>query len=461
MKNPSKPLSIVVGGAFAALCAGNTSAGEASLAGLDAAAPPQQFIVHVTPGSDAVRSRAALEAALQRAAVPLGTSRRGPPRMQLVRQMAVGPMVVRAQRPLDVAEAARWMQDIAQDPQVDYVEVDRILTASLDPDDPRVREQWAFSRSAAALNVRPAWDRATGTGQVVAIIDTGRTRHPELDANTLPGYDFISRAAMAGDGDGRDGIPDDTGDSQWGRPSSWHGTHVAGTVAALTHNGQGVAGTAFDARLVHVRVLGKGGGHASDIADGMVWAAGGPVPGVPRNAHPARVLNLSLGGPGPCGRATQAAVDSAIARGATVVVAAGNSNADVARFTPANCRGVVAVAATTAQGARAGFSNHGSGITLAAPGENILSTLNSGRTAPAAPGYAVYSGTSMASPHVAGVVALMQSAAGGTLSPAQVVRILRSTARPLPGPCSGGCGAGIANAAGAVDAALDVAASAR
>src|SRR5690606_26395292 len=134
--------------------------------------------------------------------------------------------------------------------------------------------------------------------------------HLELDANTLPGYDFISNAGVAGDGNGRHANPDDPGDSQWGKPSSWHGTHVAGTVAALTNNGQGVAGTAFKARLVHARVLGKGGGYTSDIADAIVWSAGGRVNGVPDNAHPAKALNLSLGGSGSCDRAMQAAVDS-------------------------------------------------------------------------------------------------------------------------------------------------------
>lgn len=454
MKVQCKALSTAVAAALAILCSATAGAGEVSLAGLGATSHHQQFIVHYKAGGDAGQVRAAWDASLSRAASTLRDARGNPPRMQFLRQLATGPMVVRSARPLDVAEAEQWMRSLANDPLVDHVEIDRILQPALDPDDPRLGEQWGFSNGNASLNVRPAWGMATGEGQVVAIIDTGRTRHPELDANTLPGYDFISNAGVAGDGNGRDANPDDPGDSQWGKPSSWHGTHVAGTVAALTNNGQGVAGTAFKARLVHARVLGKGGGYTSDIADAIVWSAGGRVNGVPDNAHPAKALNLSLGGSGSCDRAMQAAVDSAIRNGATVVVAAGNSNADVSRFTPANCRGVIAVAATTSRGARAGFSNFGTGITLAGPGEGILSTINTGRTSPGAPGYAVYSGTSMAAPHVAGVVALMQSAAGGTLAPDHVAAILKSTARPLPGACSGGCGAGIANAAGAVEKAM-------
>ena len=446
----------VMASVLAVACSASALAGDVDPTGLEQLETHQQFIVHLRDGSAAGHGEGAMRAVLDRAGSRL---RIGTGSMQVLRQMATGPMVVRTGQALDRAQAGAWMAAMANDPAVDHVQVDRILKPALNPDDPRLNEQWGFSSSAASLNVRPAWDKATGAGQVVAIIDTGRTRHPELDANTLPGYDFISNGSMAGDGNGRDDNPEDTGDSQWGQPSSWHGTHVAGTVAAATNNGQGVAGTAFDARLVHVRVLGKGGGYTSDIADGMVWAAGGTVRGIPRNANPAKVLNLSLGGQGACDRASQAAVDGAIQAGATVVVAAGNSEADVSRFTPANCRGVVAVAATTSRGARAGFSNHGPGITLAAPGENILSTLNSGRTGPGAPAYAAYNGTSMAAPHVAGVVALMQSAVDGRLTPAQVADILKETARPLLVACPQGCGAGMADADAAVDRSIQVAAS--
>ncbi|KAG0750931.1 hypothetical protein G6F24_014800 [Rhizopus arrhizus] len=165
---------------------------------------------------------------------------------------------------------------------------------------------------------------------------------------------------MARDGGGRDSNPNDEGD--WyganecgpGIPasnSSWHGTHVAGTVAAVTNNSTGVAGTAFNAKVVPVRVLGKCGGYTSDIADAIVWASGGTVSGVPANANPAEVINLSLGGGGSCSATYQNAINGAVGRGTTVVVAAGNSNTNVSSSVPANCANVIAVAATTSAGA--------------------------------------------------------------------------------------------------------------
>ncbi|KAG0776394.1 hypothetical protein G6F22_012599 [Rhizopus arrhizus] len=356
------------------------------------------------------------------------------------------------------------MRKLAADPNVEYVEVDQIMRATLTPNDTRFSEQWGFGTSNASINVRPAWDKSTGTGVVVAVIDTGITNHPDLNANILPGYDFISDAAMARDGGGRDSNPNDEGD--WyganecgpGIPasnSSWHGTHVAGTVAAVTNNSTGVAGTAFNAKVVPVRVLGKCGGYTSDIADAIVWASGGTVSGVPANANPAEVINLSLGGGGSCSSTYQNAINGAVGRGTTVVVAAGNSNTNVSSSVPANCANVIAVAATTSAGARASFSNYGAGIDISGPGQSILSTLNTGTTTPGSATYASYNGTSMAAPHVAGVVALMQSVAPSPLSPAQVESIIKSTARPLPGACSGGCGAGIVNADAAVAAAIN------
>ena len=256
------------------------------------------------------------------------------------------------------------MRKLAADPNVEYVEVDQIMRATLTPNDTRFSEQWGFGTSNASINVQPAWDKATGTGVVVAVIDTGITNHPDLNANILPGYDFISDAAMARDGGGRDSNPNDEGD--WyganecgsGIPasnSSWHGTHVAGTVAAVTNNSTGVAGTAFNAKVVPVRVLGKCGGYTSDIADAIVWASG-TVSGVPANANPAEVINMSLGGGGTCSATYQNAINGAVSRGTTVVVAAGNSNTNVSSSVPANCANVIAVAATTSAGARASFS---------------------------------------------------------------------------------------------------------
>jgi serine protease len=237
--------------------------------------------------------------------------------------------------------------------------------------------------------------------------------------------------------------------------SSWHGTHVAGTIAALTNNGSGVAGVAFGAKIVPVRVLGKCGGYTSDIADGIVWASGGTVSGVPNIAARAQVINMSLGGGGACDTTTQNAINGARSRGTVVVVAAGNEAQNASNSSPANCSGVITVAATNRSGGRASYSNYGTIVDVAAPGGDsgaaILSTLNAGTKAPGADSYAGYMGTSMATPHVAGVVALML-AKNAALTPDDVEARLKSSARAFPASCSG-CGAGIVNASAAVDAA--------
>ena len=439
-------------------------AGDVQLSGLSSAPTHQRFIVKYKEGSTEVATPTALASSLKAAAAAVPAAQGRALGLQKLRQLAIGPTVVKADRPLDRAEAELLMRRLAADPSVEYVEVDQLMQATLVPNDTRFSEQWGFGTSNASINVRPAWDKATGTGVVVAVIDTGITNHPDLNANILPGYDFISDAAMARDGGGRDNNPNDEGD--WyaanecgsGIPasnSSWHGTHVAGTIAAVTNNSTGVAGTAFNAKVVPVRVLGKCGGYTSDIADAIVWASGGTVSGVPANANPAEVINMSLGGGGSCSTTYQTAINGAVSRGTTVVVAAGNSNTNVSSSVPANCANVIAVAATTSAGARASFSNYGTGIDISAPGQAILSTLNSGTTVPGSASYASYNGTSMAAPHVAGVVALVQSVAPTALSPASIESLLKSTARPLPGACSGGCGAGIVDADAAVTAALN------
>jgi serine protease len=389
--------------------------------------------------------------------------------MSRVRTTALGSQVLRADRRLSLAEAERLAADIAaSDPNVEYAEPDRIMRRTFTPNDPRYNEQWHYFEPTGGINAPAAWDKSTGTGVVVAVIDTGHRPHADLAANLLPGYDFIGDTFVANDGNGRDNDPSDPGD--WlnagecgpGDPatfesSSWHGTHVAGTIAAVTNNSSGVAGVAFNAKVVPARVLGKCGGYTSDIADAIVWTSGGTVTGVPANANPAKVLSISLGGGGSCGATTQNAINSARSRGASVIVAAGNSNANSANFSPANCSGVVTVAATGRNGGKASYSNFGATVEVAAPGgsggaNSVLSTLNAGQQGPGADSYALYNGTSMATPHVSGVVALMLSAKS-TLTPDEVTSILQSTARPFPATCSQ-CGSGIVNANAAVDAAL-------
>jgi serine protease len=389
--------------------------------------------------------------------------------MNHLRATALGAQVLRVDRRLSLAEAEQLARDIAaSDPNVEYAEPDRILRHTLTPNDPRYNEQWHYFEAAGGINAPPAWDKSTGTGVVVAVIDTGYRPHADLSGAFLPGYDFISDTFVANDGNARDSDASDPGD--WINPgecgpgdpaafeaSSWHGTHVSGTIAARTNNSLGVAGVAFNARIVPARVLGKCGGFTSDIADAIVWTSGGTVSGVPANANPAKVLIISLGGSGACDSTTQNAINSARSRGANVIVAAGNSNANSANFTPANCSGVVTVAAVGRNGGKASYSNFGATVEVAAPGgsggaNSVLSTLNAGSTSPGADSYALYNGTSMATPHVSGVVALMLSVKP-TLTPDQVTSILQSTARAFPATCSQ-CGSGIVNANAAVDAAI-------
>ena len=377
-------------------------------------------------------------------------------RLKHVRALAIGAHLIDAG---DDSEDLDALADrLRKDPAVLAVEPNAMMVPLLTPNDTRYSEQWHYFESTGGINAVPAWDRATGSGVVVAVIDTGIVPHSDLNANVLPGYDFVSDAAAARDGNGRDNNPRDEGDwhlaGECGRPtgsnSSWHGTHVAGTVVAVTNNAAGVAGVAFRARILPVRALAKCGGSLADIADAIVWSAGGSVAGVPANANPAKVINMSLGGSGACGTTYQAAINTARSLGAAVVVAAGNSNVDAVNARPANCSGVVTVAATTRTGGKASFSNFGTVVDLAAPGAGILSTLNSGTTTPSTENYASYSGTSMATPHVAGIAAMLFEARP-TATPDQIEAALRTSARVFPMACSG-CGTGIADANAALNA---------
>lgn len=446
-------LAMATAVALSSMAVSATAAERIHLDGLQSSSEHDRFIVKYRDGSEAHASRAALEARLRQAAraLPAHASQRALS-IEHLRRIATGAEVVRTSRKLDRVEAESLMRQLAADPSVEYVEVDQLMQAILTPNDTRYGEQWGYFEATGGIKANEAWDVSTGTGVVVAVLDTGSTSHSDLNSNTIAGYDMISDSTVAGDGNGRDSDPSDPGDYYQGQNSSWHGTHVAGTVAAITNNAKGVAGTAFGARVQHVRVLGRGGGYTSDIADGIAWASGGSVSGVPANANPAEVINMSLGGSGSCSSTYQNAINGAVNRGTTVVVAAGNSNVNVSNSVPANCSNVIAVAATDRNGARASFSNYGTGIDVSAPGVGILSTLNSGTTSPGSESYASYNGTSMAAPHVAGVVALMQAHATTPKTPAEIESLLKSTARALPGSCSGGCGAGIVNAKAAVDA---------
>lgn len=433
---------------FLGVCGGGTAVASGE-------GPAQQVLVQYRDGVSGVTK---IPASFTIAAAQYGVT------LQYLRTVATGADVIRLDQRLPEAQLQALVAAMAGDATVEYAEVDRMMRPLLTPNDTRYNEQWHYFESTGGLRANTAWDITTGTGVVVAVLDTGYRPHVDLASNIVGGYDMIGDTFVANDGNGRDSDAQDPGD--WstagqcgvGSPasnSSWHGTHVAGTIAAVTNNGSGVAGVAYGAKVVPVRVLGRCGGYTSDIADGIVWASGGTVTGVPANTNVAKVLNLSLGGSGACDTTTQNAIDSARSRGSVVVVAAGNSNVNASNANPANCAGVVTVAATTRAGSKAYYSNYGAVVDVAAPGgetatqaNGVLSTLNTGTTTPGSDSYAFYQGTSMAAPHVAGVAALML-AQNPALTPDQVESTLKSTARAFPGTCSQ-CGSGIVDATAAL-----------
>nr|WP_296223702.1 S8 family peptidase [Ralstonia sp. UBA689] len=375
---------------------------------------------------------------------------------------------------------------VALDGCVAYAVPDQQMTLLATPNDPRFPNQNNLQGSqyvSGGANAPAAWDVSKGAASVVvAVVDTGYTDHPDLSRKILPGYNFISDPMRSGDGDGRDADAHDLGDGVTSteaaslggdctaRPSSWHGTQVMSVLAADTNNGLGMAGVSWNTQIVPVRAVGKCGGLMSDVVDGMLWAGGFSVPGVPANANPARVINMSVGADGNCTAAEQDAVDQLTAAGVTVVAAAGNQAGQVQA--PANCNGVIAVTAHTDSGEIASYANVGPQVALSAPGGGcpkskadsrgnctgspsvILTESNAGQMGPGMPMDSTGAGTSFAAPEVAGTVALMLSIQP-RLSNAQIVSALKQSARPHPAGSycaayAGQCGAGLLDMAGAV-----------
>jgi subtilisin family serine protease len=348
------------------------------------------------------------------------------------------------------------------DGAVQYADPVRRVFPTRVPNDPLYSQQWALTDAVGGVNAPAAWDIQIGSADVaIAVIDTGITQHPDLAGRTLPGYNFISDPLRAGDGDGRDADPSDPGDGTSdnecgdgipGEPSFFHGTFVSGLIAADTNNGVGIAGLDWNAKILPVRALGKCGGTIDDILDGLLWAVGAPVVGVPPNPNPARVINMSLGGLGLCPQALQDAVNTAMAQGVVVVVSAGNASEDASNFNPANCSGVITVGASTRQGDITSYSNFGRRVDLSAPGGDgvladwILSTGNDGTSGPGNPDYEFAVGTSFSAPYVSATASLM-IARNANLTPGRVHDIITGTTRlfGLGTACGigGACGSGL------------------
>jgi len=494
------------GAAMAASAAGPKQGAAAPADGaataVQAPAPATRLIVRYKTGVK-MAGQGGVTAATERHEAALRVARTaqlsGLAQLQYVQSVSPHLHVVTLPGQWSAGEARAAMQQLRSDAGVADVMIDHRMKPHRVPNDPLFGSgvQWHLLDGAAVpggINAAAAWGTGSGAGVVVAVLDGGYRPHADLAANVLPGYDFVSADGSgfppfwtANDGDGRDPDAQDPGDwvtpadvtagfCDLAEPSSWHGTHVAGIVAALGDNGLDGLGGAYGARILPVRVLGRCGGFASDILAGARWAAGLQVPGVPDNPHPARILNLSLGSEGQvCSPATQSVMDEIRSRNVSIVASSGNDSSTVISM-PANCSGVVAVTAHTRDGDNAFYANVGPGVAISAPGggENtvfsnvaappaIWSTWNLGQNVPGADGMEPKRGTSMAAPQVAGVLALL-AAARPDLTMAELENIMTRAVRPFPpgSYCAtnpqnlapGFCGSGLLDAGLAVSAAL-------
>ena len=357
--------------------------------------------------------------------------------------------VVEFAQALTESEAANVASQLQADPNVVWAEPDLFVAAasiaagdaSIDDTEYDSRQwnlwdEYGVGVDDGELDALDAVNSADGDGVVVSVIDTGITAHPDLDGQLVDGYDFVSSpdslsderspgvGDVAFDGDyvdagrfgsvGRDADPSDPGD--WRdvapvRSSSWHGTHMAGIIAARTGNAQGVAGLAPAAKVQPIRALSWRGGLLSDVVASITWASGGSVSGVPDNRTPANVINMSFTAEAACPASLQQAISDATGRGAVVIAAAGNAGADAGAFAPANCADVIAVGASDRAGKRAAYSNFGSTVDVSAPGGDVntdggvVSTVNSGSREPADATYGGRQGTSIAAAHISAVAA--------------------------------------------------------
>ncbi len=349
------------------------------------------------------------------------------------------------------------------------------------PNDPLAEQQWSFMSPTVYTGAADVFNAQINNSSlaevVVAVIDSGVMLTHE-DLYTLPGYDFVSTATTGNDGDGRDSDPTDPGD--WvsdeelltgnlgpgctASDSTWHGTAIAGLIGAASANNLGIAGGAAKVALLPVRITGKCGGYIHDMVDGIRWAAGLSVSGVPENPHPARIINLSVGFAGRCEADLQRAINDATSAGSIVIAAATNSAADLdsSPYSPAICDNVLSIAANTREGNLTDYSAHGSMIFLMAPGgtrdDGIITTENRSNSAPdLASGYGYHYGTSLASAHVSAAVATLLSI-DPTLDNRSIRNTLINASTSITGNSlcdTGGCGHGRLNVDRAVRMLLD------
>lgn len=386
--------------------------------------PTDRMIVKYVDSIPAVEKERVVEEAGQRTDVDAARD------ATEIKSTADGGSVVEIENAVDVDDAEKLAEAIEADPAVEYAEPDRLVFTTAIPGmseedqkrtistaavahDPGVASLWALS----SLGSFSAWDTATGKGVTIGVVDTGFANHPDLDSKVVGGWDFVSSAVLGNDGNGRDSDARDPGTYStygqcWaGSPASnsiWHGTHVAGSAAAR-RDSYGTVGIAPDATLLNARALGAcGTGYVSDMVDAIYWLAGSPVPGVPAARKRADVINMSLSMAGTCPQMMQNAINTAWFRGIPVVVAAGNNGQPAINYAPGNCYNVITVGAVDSARNKASYSNHGGAVDIYAPGHHILSSGNTGTRGPVAPNVRYDYGTSMATPHVAGAVALMK-----------------------------------------------------
>lgn len=299
----------------------------------------------------------------------------------------------------------------------EFIEPNYVYTALEAPNDPDYSKQWNLR----SINVESAWDENKGSDVTVAVIDTGVSRVPDLkDTRFVAGYDFVNDRVEASDDNG-------------------HGTHVAGTIAQSTNNGYGVAGIAYQASVMPLKVLSNyGGGTVADIAEAIKFAAN----------NGADVINMSLGGGGES-QLLKDAIDYAYQKGVVIIAAAGNENQNSASY-PARYAHVMGVAATDAAGEKAPYSNFGAGVDISAPGGGAAGKILQETIDPetGAPVFLGFQGTSMAAPHVAGVAALVK--AEGINEPDEIFSVLMQSARVVQDDTLNHFGSGHLDAAKAV-----------